>query len=142
MRPRVKGALLLCLAFVLGAGVGAAGFGIYTIRFGWPPRGERFPDFVLRRLDSELSLRPEQRQKVEAILGETREEFDRLRREIRPQFQAIMNRSRDRIKAELDAGQQAKFDTLVKEWEQRRERWRGRDRPAGEAKDPRPAKSP
>ena len=141
MRPRVKGALLLCLAFVLGAGVGAAGFGIYAIRYGWPPRGERWT-WILQRLDRELELRAEQRQKIEVILRETRDEFSRLREEVGPRFREIMNRSRDRIKAELDAGQQAKFDALVKEWEQRRERWRGRDRPSGEAKDARPAKSP
>ena len=144
MRPRVKGALLLCLAFVLGAGVGAAGFGVYAVRY-WPrgrPGGEGWNQWILKRLDREVELRPEQHQKVEVILREMRDEFGRLREEFGPRFREIVNRSRDRIKAELDAGQQAKFDTLVREWEQRRERWRGRDRPAGDAIDPRPSKSP
>jgi hypothetical protein len=142
MRPRLKGALLLCLAFVLGVGVGAAGFGIYAVRVGWPPRGERWIPWVLQRLDRELELRPDQHQRVENILRETRDEFGRLREEFRPRFREILNRSRDRIKAELNAAQQAKFDALMAEWERRRERWRGRDRPSGEAKDPRPARNP
>ncbi len=128
MRPRIKGALLLLLAFALGAAAGATGFGIYLARTGWPPRGERFQQFVLRRLEREVNLRPEQREQVEAILGETREEFRRLREEVRPRFREIVARSRERIRRSLDADQQAKFDALADEWERRGERWRGERR--------------
>ena len=134
MRPRVKGALLLLVAFILGAGAGALGLGIYQVRTGWwgPPRGSRFQEFMLRRLTSELELRPEQRQQVEAIVRETSEEFARLREEIRPRFREILARSRGRIKAVLGAGQQVKFDAMVDEWERRAEqRWRGRRQDGG-----------
>ncbi len=134
MRPRVKGALLLLLVFLLGAGAGALGLGVYQVRTGgWgPPRGGRFQEFMLRRLTSELELRPEQRPQVEAILRETGEEFARLREEIRPRFREIQARSRGRIKAVLDAGQQAKFDAMADEWERRAERWRGRSGGGGQ----------
>ena len=133
MTSRVKGALLLILAFILGAAAGALGFGIYQARSGWggPPRGARFQEFMLRRLTSELGLRPDQREQVEAILRETGEEFARLREEVRPRFREILARSRQRIKATLDAGQQAKFDVLAQEWERRAERWRGRSQAEG-----------
>lgn len=129
MKPWLKGALLLLLAFGLGTTTGALGLGLYQARTGWWGSGrrdpQRFQQFMLKRLTSELNLRAEQQQQVEAILRESGEEFARLRDEIRPRFQAIRERSRDRIRALLDAGQQVKFETLAQEWERRVERWRG-----------------
>ncbi len=146
MRPRIKGGLFLLVAFVLGGAAGALGMGVYATRYPWPPRPERFAEFILRRLNSELKLRPEQRQQVETILRETGEEFARLRDDIRPRFREIMVRSRQRIRQSLDADQQGKFDALADKWERRaQERWRsrGRDRGpgAGDRKDGAPTKT-
>lgn len=135
MTPRVKGGLLLILAFLLGAAAGALGFGIYQARSGWvgPYRGARFQEFVLRRLTRELGLKPDQRQQVEAILRDTGEEFRRLREEIRPRYREILGRSRERINGVLDPDQRAKFDVLADEWDRRRGEARG-------ARDPGPAR--
>lgn len=129
MRPRVKGALLLLLAFVLGGTAGATGLGSYLVRTGgWrPARSEQFQRRVLGRLDRELNLTPAQLQQVEAILRETGEEFARLRQEIRPRYREIGARSRERIREVLDPGQREKFQALAEEWERRAEqRWRRR----------------
>jgi Spy/CpxP family protein refolding chaperone len=129
MTPRVKGGLLLFLAFLLGAGTGALGFGVYQSRTGWwGPRRDpaRFQQFQVRRLTRELDLRPEQRQQVEAILRETGQEFAKLRGEMAPRIREIRGRGRERIRAVLDPEQQAKFETLAAEWERRAERWHGR----------------
>jgi len=129
MSPRLKGTLLLLLAFGLGVAGGAVGFGVYQTRFGdWhAPRGAaRFQDRILSRLTKELGLRPEQRQKVEAVLEEAGQEFTKLREEMGPKFRDIRNRVRDRIRAALDAAQQVKFDAVAQEWERRAERWRDR----------------
>ena len=128
MRPRLKGALLLLLAFVLGVGTGALGLGLYQTRTGWwgaRRDAGRFQELMLKRLTSELDLRADQQQQVEVILRGSGEEFARLRQEIRPRFQEIRERSRDRIRALLEPGQQAKFEILAQEWERRAERWRG-----------------
>lgn len=128
MKARVKGALLLLLAFLLGAAAGALGFGLYQARMGWwhPPRDPaRFQQFQLKRLTQELDLRPDQRQQVEAILHEAGQEFARLREEIGPRFRDIRVRSREKIQAILSTEQQAKFEVIAKEWEQGAERWRG-----------------
>ena len=128
MRPRMKGALLLLLAFLLGTAAGALGFGLYQARTGWghPPRDpERSRQFMLKRLTRELDLRPEQQQQVEAILRETGQEFARLREEIGPRMRDIRGRIREKIRAMLSPEQQAKFEALEKEWERRAERWRG-----------------
>ena len=129
MRPRLKGTLLLLLAFGLGVIGGAMGYGVYHARFSdWRTQGgsARFEERVLSRLTKELGLRPEQRQKVEAVLGETGREFAKLREEIGPKFRDIRNRTRDSIRAALDVAQQVKFDKVAQEWERRAARWRDR----------------
>jgi hypothetical protein len=129
MRPRIKGALLLLLAFGLGVVGGAVGHGVYQTRFGEWRAGHgaaRFQERILSRLSRELDLRSEQREKVEAILKDAGQEFARLRDEIGPRFRDIRDRTRDRIRAALDVAQQVRFDSVAKEWERRSERWRWR----------------
>jgi hypothetical protein len=129
MRPRVKGALLLLLAFGLGVIGGAVGYGAYHARFGgWrsPQGGETFRQHFLSRLTKELDLRSDQRERVEGILKETGQAFGRLRQEIGPRFREIRTEARSRIRAVLDSAQQTKFDVLAEEWERRADRWRGR----------------
>lgn len=129
MRSRVKGALLLLLAFGLGVVGGAVGFGVYHTRFGdWrsPGGAARFQERILARLTKELDLRSEQRQKVDAVLKEAGQEISKLREEIGPKFREIRTRARDQIRAALDAAQQVKFDKVAQEWERRAERWRER----------------
>jgi hypothetical protein len=129
MRPRLKGAVLLLLAFGLGVVGGAVGFGVYHTRFAdWRPQGgaARFQEAVLSRLTKDLDLRPDQRQKVEAALQETSQEFAKLRAEVGPKFREIRERAREQIRAALDAAQQGKFDKVAQEWERRAARWRDR----------------
>jgi Rad3-related DNA helicase len=127
MRSRLKGTVLLLLAFALGVVGGAVGFGVYHSRFAdWRSQGgtARFQERVLSRLTKELGLREEQRQRVEAVLQETSQEFAKLRAEIGPKFRDIRDRARDQIRAALDVEQQAKFDKVAQEWERRAQRWR------------------
>lgn len=129
MRPRVKGTLLLLLAFALGVVGGAVGFGVYHARFAeWrtPGGAARFQERIVSRLTKDLGLRPDQRQKVEAVLQEAGRDFGKLRAEIGPKFREIRDRARDQIRAALDAAQQVKFDKLAQEWERRAERWHDR----------------
>ena len=125
MRPRVKGALLLLVAFLLGATSGALGFALFRSHQGWwgsPRDAARFQEMVIRRLTRELDLRPEQRQQVQTILREAGDQFTRLREEMRPRFIEIRDRTRDRIRALLDADQQGRFQTLMDRWDRERRR--------------------
>ena len=134
MRPGIKGALLLLIAFGLGVAGGAAGFGLYHTRYGdWrsPERGARVQDRVLSRLTRELGLRSEQRQRVEDVLKEAGRDLTRLREEIGPRYREIRARSQEQIRAVLDAAQRTKFDTVAQEWDRRVER--RRERGAGDA---------
>jgi hypothetical protein len=141
MRPRVKGALLLLLAFVLGVAAGASGFAVYRARVGWWGSSQaagRFQEIVLRRLTRELDLRPEQRQQVETILRDAGDQFTRLREEMRPRFLEIRDRTRDRIRAQLDADQQTRFQAFMDRWDREHDRRRGSDKAPAAT----PAKSP
>jgi hypothetical protein len=127
MTPRVKGALLLLFAFLLGTAAGVLGFGLYQGRAGWwrqPRDSEQARQFVLKRLTRELGLQPEQQQQVEAILRAAGQEFARLREDIAPRVRDIRGRSREKIRAILSPEQQVKLEALEREWEHRAERWR------------------
>lgn len=141
MTPRVKGALLLLVAFLLGTAAGALGFGLYQGLTGWwrPPRdSERARQFVLKRLTRELDLRPEQQRQVEAILRETGQEFARLREDIGPRVRDIRGRSREKMRAILSPEQQVKLEALEREWEHRAERSHGGEVGPGEGRTKRP----
>ncbi|HYL79412.1 MAG TPA: hypothetical protein VEU07_01285, partial [Candidatus Acidoferrum sp.] len=119
MKPKVKGALLLFLAFLLGTACGALGFALLRPHAGWwgtPRDAARFQEMVIRRLTRELDLRPEQRQQVQTILHEAGDQFTRLREEMRPRFIDIRDRTRDRIRVLLDADQQSRFQALMDRW--------------------------
>jgi Spy/CpxP family protein refolding chaperone len=119
MRPRVKGALVLILAFLLGAVTGGVALSLYQMHAGWwwhsREDGARFQQFLLRRLTRELDLRPDQRARVEVILRESGAAFARLREDIRPRFREIRTQTREQIRAVLDAEQQQKFERLTAE---------------------------
>ena len=120
MRPRLKGALLLTVAFVLGLVAGGFGAGVLQSRWGWhaPWGGPRFQQRMLHRLDRELGLTAAQREQIDAIIRETRQEVARLREELGPRFRDVRLRTRARIREVLDPAQRDKFDALAARWEQ------------------------
>ncbi len=121
MTSRTKGALLLVLAFVLGAAAGALGFGAWHAHRDWrsPEARARHRETIVARLTKELGLRPDQQQTIDGILRDAGQDFTKLREEMRPRFREIRTRTRDRIRSALDAQQQVKFDGMVRTWEER-----------------------
>lgn len=121
---RAKAALAFLGVFLLGAVIGGLGVSLYESR----TRAARWswfdPQDYARLLTREVGLRPEQTEKLVRILDEARGEFGRLRETVRPQFREIRDRTRRRIRELLDPEQQAKFEALVKRWDEARERQR------------------
>lgn len=141
MRPRLKGAVLLLVAFLLGVAVGGLGMALYRARTGWwgSPQGvARFQAYLVRRLTRDLDLRPEQRQQVEAILREAGDQFARLREEIQPRYREIRTQTQERIQGLLDPDQRVRFEALVERWD----RQRGQRRGSAPAPSGTPSKSP
>ncbi len=66
----------------------------------------------LRRIERELYLSPEQRERIERILRESHERSKPLWEKVEPQMREEMRQVREKIRAELNSDQQKKFDTL------------------------------
>jgi hypothetical protein len=121
---RAKVLLAFLAIFVLGFAAGALGLNIYFSRIEtWrqPAGTGRFDrERYVKQMSEAVGIRPEQMDSLNAILEETREEFLELRKRLNPQFDEIRQRARNRIRAILDAEQQAHFDQFLKRWDEER----------------------
>ncbi len=75
---------------------------------------------VLRKMQRELNLSPQQAARVDAILRDGRSRTKQIWDGCQPQFREEMKQVRERIQAELSAEQRAKFDELLKLSRERR----------------------
>lgn len=71
-------------------------------------------------LTDELDLAPAQREAVSAIVEASRSEMKALSEQIRPQYDSIRSAVRARIRDELTAAQNGKFDEMIRRAEERR----------------------
>lgn len=110
--------LYFALTFLLGVVVGGAGMFLS----GWyMPRHHPFDrGRVMRRLTRDLNLTDPQVQQVSQILDETTKKYSDLQKQMEPQFDAIHQESSNRIRQILTPEQTAKFNALVRRWEERR----------------------
>ena len=125
---RLKIWFVLVAVFAFGCVTGAALDGLYRSRAGGREgRGgeedhARKSEAHFERMRGELGLSEEQAAKVRAVLDETRDEYRRLRAEVRPRFEEPRLKARARIRELLAPEQQQKFDALAAERDARRER--------------------
>ena len=113
--------LYFFLTFILGIVVGSVG----TVFYGWysgrmRPASEGRERRVVHFLQRELNLTDAQAQQVEHIMQESDEKFRDLHRTVDPQFDAIRDESRDRVRKVLNPDQLAKFNNLVRRFDERR----------------------
>ncbi len=87
------------------------------------PRENRLPvplngplrrDF-LDRLDAELKLSPEQRNRIEKIISDGQEKAKESWLQIEPDIRQELRRTRERIRVELSAEQQVRFEDLLRQ---------------------------
>ena len=86
-----------------------------------PPPAQQ-PPFT-REMEERLNLSEDQRQKIQAILRESREESEAIRRDLRPRLEKNLKATQDRIGALLSPEQHATFDELVREDARRAQRF-------------------
>ncbi|HWA88225.1 MAG TPA: hypothetical protein VG710_18505 [Opitutus sp.] len=113
--------------FVAGGIFGAA----LTLRWAeHAHRGHRpaIPELhMMDRLNSELSLTPDQQKRIAPIVSRAETETRRLRRESVQSFRAVMEQANVQIAAELTPEQRTKLDDMRKRFRERIERLRARD---------------
>jgi hypothetical protein len=68
----------------------------------------------IRRMDRELDLSPEQRERIAQILKESQERTKLIREKILPEMREEMKKVREQIRAELTGDQQEKFEQAMK----------------------------
>lgn len=121
--------------FVLGVAAGTLAplaYRGWAHRGGGPPRGGRGDRFD--QMLGRLELKEEQKGQVKQILAETREQFRALRSETEPREREIRQRTDERLRQVLTPAQWEKFQSEMKEMNERRGRGRGgrRGPPPGE----------
>jgi uncharacterized membrane protein YccC len=79
---------------------------------------------LLRRLESELSLTPEQKERIDAIIRQGQEQTRKIMDPVRPQLQEEVRKVTAAFRDALAPEQQKRFDELLKQqprpWETRR----------------------
>jgi len=68
-----------------------------------------------------LGLNPTQREEIHKIGEETRREFREFRKETQPRFQAIQEKSREKIRVLLNDEQRKKYDEFRRKMDARRQ---------------------
>ncbi|HXG43297.1 MAG TPA: periplasmic heavy metal sensor [Gemmatimonadales bacterium] len=116
-----KAALLLLLAGLLGAGLGAWAAREFG-RHG-PGRGRwHGPEGYVRLLDRELDLSPAQEDSVRAILRRSAGAMESLWAAVRPRFDSLRTVIRAEVRAQLTPEQQARYQDLVRRLDAERRR--------------------
>lgn len=122
-----RAAFYLTLVFLLGAGLGTLGT-LWAERAGWAQAGFGW-SYPSRQgaqqwLTRELTLTPEQQKQLGAILDDTEQGYRAVRDRVRPEFEAVRQQGREKIRKILTPEQRAKFEDLVRQLDQERERRR------------------
>ena len=127
-RSKTLAVSLLLATFVLGVAIGAVGtaaWGDRAERQRRPPPSRERPSYA-EILQQELTLTPEQRDSVEAILARREQVMQQLWQEIGPKFDSLRAQIRVDIGQVLDSAQSVQYQDMINRSEQRRgERDRG-----------------
>jgi len=115
-----KAHLIIVTAFTLGIVVGASGQ--YLLSRQPPSRPASTATDVANELAHVLKLDPSQRLQIVQILSECQKQNQDLKSQTRPQFQAIRETARDRIRALLSAEQQALYNQWTRDLDAQREK--------------------
>jgi hypothetical protein len=125
MRPtNFSATIYLLLVFISGVVVGGLGLGFYNQHSAGAKSNPCTPDAVRRRvvdeLKSRLNLNPDQVQKVNSILDQTRVRYHSLREKYKPEVQAIQADQVNNIRAILDDKQRGEYEKMRQEREHER----------------------
>jgi ElaB/YqjD/DUF883 family membrane-anchored ribosome-binding protein len=88
-----------------------------------PPPPSPRPGPFTRDMELRLGLSEDQLKQIHAILRESREQADDMRRELRPRLESHLDATRKRIAAVLNSDQRKKFEDMVSEDRTRADRF-------------------
>jgi hypothetical protein len=115
-----KAHLIVITAFILGVAVGSSGQYLLSNRVAQPAAST--PAEVADELTGVLKLDQPGRSQVIQILSDCQKQSQELREQNRPQYQAIRENARNRIRALLSPEQLALFNQWIKDLDAKREK--------------------
>jgi hypothetical protein len=115
-----KAHLIVVTAFILGIAVGASGQ--YLLSYQAPPRPASTPADVADEMSRVMNLDQQQRSQIMQILGDCQKQNQDLKEQTRPQFQAIRENGRNRIRALLSPEQLSLFNQWIRDLDAKREK--------------------
>ncbi len=137
---RILGVLLIFIFGMIVGGAGAsAGFAekvrdkMREVLSGGP---EAVVKEVVKRLDGELKLDPEQKRQLLRIADETHIKLRQSRAKIQPEVERTLGEAEDRVRAILYPQQIERFDELVRKGH---DKWKAQEGPAAPAATPSPS---
>jgi hypothetical protein len=132
--------ILLATVLIFASGVATGALGLRAVHRGGPTsrRPEMPPSLfearfdVLKRMQQELTLSPEQSARIEAILQEGRKRTRQIWDGVQPQVRDEMKRVREQIQAELNPEQRTRYQEIFRKSRDRHgPRSEGPGRPGG-----------
>lgn len=125
-RSNRKAFLLVLVVFVLGIALGAVGAYLAGSRV-WsaqPVAGNHRDKRarILEQLTRDLSLTPDQRKQLEAILADVGAKFEALHQQIAPQNEQVRKQGREQIRAILTPEQRPKFEEFLQKLDEGRKK--------------------
>ncbi|HJW92306.1 MAG TPA: hypothetical protein VJ901_01685 [Thermoanaerobaculia bacterium] len=112
-KTKVVAIVVVLIAFLGGIAIGAIGDRIWLLHRGPSHRNAHaITERVLHKLDDELELSPEQRQRVKQILEAHAARMQQIGDTVRPQIRQEIDQNNAEIERVLTPDQRAKFDKL------------------------------
>lgn len=119
---RLSISLYIALIFLSGLALGVFGHRLYavtTVNSSAVRKPEEFRKRYMSEMQSRLKLSAEQVNSLGSILDETRARVHETRERIKPELDMIKQQQIAKVKAMLDANQQAEYDRMRAEREAR-----------------------
>jgi Spy/CpxP family protein refolding chaperone len=130
---KAKVLALLTLGLVFGSGVGLGLLWDRNLNASVPEEVRTEARDGERRTGSrsmlveQVGLTEDQKSEIDVIVGESRRQMKALNEEFQPRYRAIIRETREDIKTLLTGEQRAQYDSLLAEFDARRDRHRDRD---------------
>ena len=117
-RNNRRALVLVLLVFVLGIALGALGMYVAGARvWGARPEVQSYREKrarMVEQLTRDLSLTPDQRKQLEAILADIGAKYQALHEQIAPQTGQVRQQGREQIRAILTPEQKPKFEEFLR----------------------------
>lgn len=122
MKSKTSATLVIVLTFFLGGIAGAAGYYLVNrqIMASSPRPPERStPHNIVEELAQGLSLNSQQKSQLKGIIDSGRDRYRALSSQMRPQYDAIRDQTRQEIRQILTEEQKSRFAKIVKDIDER-----------------------